>query len=73
MYKWAVRRQIRRNITALAEGDIAPLLRGYARDAVLVFPGESSWEASTGGTPRWRPSSDVSSRPDCRVMPKTSW
>jgi ketosteroid isomerase-like protein len=43
MYKWAVRQQIRRNIAALGRGDLAPLLRGYADDAVLVFPGESSW------------------------------
>ena len=43
MYKWAVRRQIRRNIAALGRGDTAPLLHGYAEDAVLVFPGESSW------------------------------
>jgi ketosteroid isomerase-like protein len=43
MYKWAVRRQIRRNIAALGRGDHAPLLKGYADDAVLVFPGESTW------------------------------
>jgi ketosteroid isomerase-like protein len=43
MYKWAVRRQIRRNIDALERGEVEPLLRGYAEDAVLVFPGESSW------------------------------
>src|ERR1700722_15448384 len=34
---------IRRNVRALAQGDIAPLLSGYADDAVLVFPGDSSW------------------------------
>jgi ketosteroid isomerase-like protein len=27
----------------LAEGDPGPLLAGYADDAVLVFPGSSSW------------------------------
>jgi ketosteroid isomerase-like protein len=43
MYKWAVRRQIRSNIEALGRGDLAPLLRGYADDAVLVFPGASTW------------------------------
>ena len=50
MYKWAVRRQIRRNIAALGRGDHAPLLKGYADDVVLVFPGESSW----GGEHRGR-------------------
>ena len=43
MYKWAVRRQIRRNIEALNRGDPAPLLQGYGEDAVLLFPGASSW------------------------------
>ena len=50
MYKWAIRRQIRRNIEALNRGDPEPLLKGYAADAVLVFPGESSW----GGEHRGR-------------------
>ena len=50
MYKWAVRRQIRRNIESLGHGDPAPLLQGYADDAVLVFPGVSSW----GGEHRGR-------------------
>ena len=43
MYKSTVRWMIRRNVRALAQGDIAPLLSGYADDAVLVFPGDSSW------------------------------
>jgi ketosteroid isomerase-like protein len=34
---------IRRNVKALSQGDISPLLSGYADDAVLVFPGQSSW------------------------------
>jgi ketosteroid isomerase-like protein len=34
---------IRRNIAALGRGDIEPLLAGYHDDAVLVFPGTSSW------------------------------
>jgi len=50
MYKWAIRRQIRRNIEALNRGDPEPLLQGYAADAVLLFPGESSW----GGEHRGR-------------------
>ena len=51
MYKWAVRRQIRRNIEALGRGDLAPLLRGYADDAVLVFPGASTWGGEHRGKP----------------------
>jgi ketosteroid isomerase-like protein len=43
MYKSAVRWMIRRNIRALNAGDPGPLLGGYADDAVLVFPGRSSW------------------------------
>lgn len=43
MYKWTVRRQIRRNIDALDHGEVEPLLGSFADDAVLVFPGESSW------------------------------
>jgi len=43
MYKTAVRWMIRRNVAALRAGDPGPLLAGYSRDAVLVFPGPSSW------------------------------
>jgi ketosteroid isomerase-like protein len=43
MYKAAVRWMIRRNVAALRAGDPGPLLAGYAEDAVLVFPGPSSW------------------------------
>ena len=43
MYKFAVRWRIRRNVKALSQGDMSPLLSGYADDAVLVFPGQSSW------------------------------
>ena len=43
MYKAAVRWMIRRNVEALRRGDPGPLLAGYADDAVLVFPGPSSW------------------------------
>jgi ketosteroid isomerase-like protein len=46
MYKTAVRWMIRRNVRALAAGNPGPLIAGYAKDAVLVFPGPSSW----GGT-----------------------
>jgi ketosteroid isomerase-like protein len=51
VYKWAIRRQIRRNVAALRGGDPAPLLAGYADDAVLVFPGVSSWGGEHRGKP----------------------
>lgn len=49
MYKWAVRWMIRRNLEALRRGDPGPLLAGYADDAVLVFPGTSSWSGEHRG------------------------
>jgi ketosteroid isomerase-like protein len=51
MYKAAVRRMIRRNAGELARGDLGPLLSGYADDAVLVFPGSSSWGGEHRGKP----------------------
>ena len=41
---------LRRAIRRVNEGDIGPMLDGYAKDAVLVFPGENSW----GGEHRGR-------------------
>jgi ketosteroid isomerase-like protein len=43
MYKAAVRWMIRRNVKALRAGNSGPVIAGYAEDAVLVFPGPSSW------------------------------
>lgn len=40
---FAVRTVLRRNAAALMAGDPGPLLKMYAEDAVLEFPGESSW------------------------------
>jgi ketosteroid isomerase-like protein len=51
MYKWAVRWMIRRNMEALRRGDPGPTLAGYADDAVLVFPGNSSWAGEHRGKP----------------------
>ena len=51
MYKAAVRWMIRRNVKALAAGDPGPLLAGYADDAVLVFPGRSTWSGEYRGKP----------------------
>ena len=43
LYAFAVRTLLRRNTRALLEDrDPGPLLKMYARDAVLEFPGESS-------------------------------
>jgi ketosteroid isomerase-like protein len=49
MYKAAVRWMIHRNVRAMGAGDPAPLLAGYADDAVLVFPGRSSWSGEHRG------------------------
>jgi ketosteroid isomerase-like protein len=49
MYKGAVRWMIRRNVEALRRGDPGPLLATYADDAVLVFPGNSSWSGEHRG------------------------
>lgn len=51
MYKAAVRWMIRRNVRALASGNAGPLLATYARDAVLLFPGRSSWSGEYRGRP----------------------
>jgi ketosteroid isomerase-like protein len=49
MYKMAVRWMIRRNVRALRRGDPRPLLASYADNAVLVFPGNSSWSGQYHG------------------------
>ncbi len=42
---------IRRSLRALRRGDPGPLLAAYADDAVLVFPGRSSWGGEHRGKP----------------------
>jgi ketosteroid isomerase-like protein len=42
-YTGATRALLRRNVAALMAGDPRPLLRMYAPDAELTFPGEHSW------------------------------
>jgi ketosteroid isomerase-like protein len=49
MYKATGRWMIRRNVRALARGDPRGLLASYADDAVLVFPGRSSWSGEYRG------------------------
>src|SRR4051794_41803172 len=48
-YPAAVRALLRRNVAALMAGDPAPLVRMYAADAELVFPGDSSWSQTYRG------------------------
>jgi uncharacterized protein (TIGR02246 family) len=42
-YTGAVRAILRRNAAALFAGNPKPILRMYAPDATMVFPGEHSW------------------------------
>lgn len=42
-YTGAVRALLRRNVAALMDGDPGPLIKMYAKDATLEFPGEHSW------------------------------
>jgi ketosteroid isomerase-like protein len=49
MYAWIVRSMLRRAIQRLNAGDIMPLLRSFADDATLVFPGDTSWSARYQG------------------------
>jgi ketosteroid isomerase-like protein len=49
MYKALVRHMIRRSVRALRNGDPGPVLAGFAEDAVLVFPGGSSWAGEYRG------------------------
>ncbi len=49
MYGWIVGWMIRRSVRRLNEGDIQPLLSGYADDVHFVFPGESSFAADIHG------------------------
>jgi uncharacterized protein (TIGR02246 family) len=43
VYAGAVRALLRRNVDALMAGDPGPLLKMYAPDARMTFPGESTW------------------------------
>ena len=51
MYKWAVRWMIRRNLAALPGETRARCWPGMRDDAVLVFPGVSSWGGEHRGKP----------------------
>jgi ketosteroid isomerase-like protein len=43
LYVRAVRAKLEHDVAALNRGDIGPVLSNYAKNATLVFPGDSSW------------------------------
>jgi ketosteroid isomerase-like protein len=45
MYRWLVRRQVRRVLARSRAGDMGPSLAMWAEDGHFRFPGESSWSA----------------------------
>jgi ketosteroid isomerase-like protein len=49
MLSWLAGIVLRRSIRRVNEGDIGPMLNSYAKDAVLVFPGENSWSGEHRG------------------------
>lgn len=49
MYSWLVGRVLRFQIRKLTAGDVDFLMRGFARDAHLVFPGSSSFAGDHRG------------------------
>jgi ketosteroid isomerase-like protein len=49
MYKATVRRRMQRGVRALNSGDLGPLLASFSDDAVLTFPGQSSWAGEYRG------------------------
>ena len=68
MYKAAVRFLIRRSVTKLNAGDYGPALGIFTDDAVLCFPGVSSWSTRfrPGGGLRPRQPSSGSRRATAR-------
>ena len=49
MYGWIARIMVKRALAAMNAGDIGPLLKTYADDARVVFPGDHSWGATYQG------------------------
>ena len=49
MYSWLADVMVRRSIRQMNAGDLRGLLRGFADDAVLIFPGEHSWAGTYRG------------------------
>jgi ketosteroid isomerase-like protein len=50
VYASLVRMLIRRNVRRANAGDVEPLLRAYAPDATLVYPGRHSWAGEYRGS-----------------------
>jgi len=56
MYSWIVRRALLRLEKQMEAAEVDKLIGAYADDAVMVFPGESSWSGEHRGKPairRW--------------------
>jgi ketosteroid isomerase-like protein len=51
MYSWIVGRVLRALMARLLAGDVRTAARMFARDAHLVFPGDSSFGGDHGGRP----------------------
>ncbi len=49
MFGWLAGMMLRRSIRRINAGDIGPMLSSYAKDAVLVFPGQNSWAGQHRG------------------------
>jgi ketosteroid isomerase-like protein len=49
VYSWIVRQALRRLEKQLANGEVDKLIAAYGDDAVMVFPGTSSWSGEHRG------------------------
>ena len=49
MYSWMIRQALRRLEAQLSGGEVDKLMAAYADDALLVFPGDSSWSGEHRG------------------------
>jgi ketosteroid isomerase-like protein len=49
MYSWIAGLIVRRTVGHINRGELEPVMRSYAKDATLVFPGEHSWGATYRG------------------------
>jgi ketosteroid isomerase-like protein len=49
LLSWFVGKIVRRQVDALNRGDVRPLVRSFAKDAVLRFPGANSWAGEYRG------------------------
>ena len=49
MYAWIAGLVVHRTIRQINDGNVRALIRGYARDATVVFPGDHSWAGTYRG------------------------